>query len=816
MSVRYAQTYVDGVLPSFDKAYAYRLTEEQKDIKVGMRVLVPFGFSNRPRLAIVTEITSDEPVNSGRIKDVIRTTDTEVMFTEEMMKLAFWLKERTFCTIYEAFKTMLPAGINYKTTITYIICYDFDITKYDLDETETRVAKYMSKRYGKYIEAEKILKDLRLPADSKVLEKLCSMNILIKNLDRFKGVGDRLLKMVRLVETDRENIDFSDKQRVVYNLLKDSGALSVKEICYFTGYSQSVVGALVQRGFAEFYDKEFYRTPFEVNERDTSEINLSPKQQTVFEGLKDLLHENKSCASLLYGVTGSGKTQIFLKLIDETIKNNKSVIFMVPEISLTPQTVRIFKKRYGKRISIFHSGLSLGERVDEFKRVKKGESTIAIGTRSAIFAPLKNIGLIIMDEEHEHTYKSENTPKFHAREVAKFRCLENNALLLLASATPSVNSYAKAKNGVYKLFTLDERYGNAVLPEVIKVDLNTMPRFGETTAISERLAEELKTNYDNGHQSIILLNRRGYNSFVTCKKCQKPITCPNCSISMTYHSANGRLMCHYCGHAKNYNIVCNECGSDDLRFSGVGTQKIEEDLQNLLPGAKILRMDADTTMSKFAFEENFEKFAKGEYDVMIGTQMVAKGLDFENVTLVGIICADMQLFTDDFRSSERTFSLLTQVIGRSGRGNIKGKAIIQTFAPENEIIKFAEKQDYDSFFNFEIKLRKMMVYPPYCDLCVVNFAGGYEMDVIIASRYFLRIIKEKLASDFTSEQIIALGPVPSRIERINNKFRYRLILKCHNTKSFRKLITEVAEEYNVKCKKFSVSASIDINPETLI
>ena len=354
------------------------------------------------------------------------------------------------------------------------------------------------------------------------------------------------------------------------------------------------------------------------------------------------------------------------------------------------------------------------------------------------------------------------------------------------------------------------------MPEVIKVDLNEFSKFGERTLISQRLADELTDNFNNGRQSIILLNRRGYNTFVTCKKCGKVISCPNCSISMTYHSANGKLMCHYCGHSKDLKTVCDECGSEELRFNGVGTQKIEEELQKLLPDAKLLRMDADSTLTKFAYEENFEKFSNGEYDIMIGTQMVAKGLDFEKVTLVGIICADMQLFNDDYKSSERTFSLLTQVIGRSGRGDYKGKAVIQTFSPENEIIKFAEKQDYDSFFNFEIKLRKMMVYPPYCDLCVLGFSGEDEANVAIASRDFLQLLKEVTSSRFANEQLIVLGPVPLKVAKVSNKYRYRLILKCHNTKSLRSMISLLLEEFNEKFKKLEVSVYADINPETLI
>ncbi len=814
MSALYAQTSVDGVLPSFDKTYAYLLGEKDKNIKVGTRVLVPFGASNKPKMAIVTEVTDVRPDTKGKIKSVMRAVDNEPIITEEMLKLAFWLKDRTFCTVYEAVKAMLPAGINYKTTVSYSFDTEAQFDDCDLSEEELKIIEFFRSKKRGFTDKEKICKELKISQDSDAFKNLHSKNILFRNFDASRRIGDNMQKMIRLIQNDVD-IKLSKKQQQVFDLLCEVGTASVKEICYYTGVTSAVINALVVKGAAEFYEKEVYRTPFTADDVQKNNIVLSEKQEDVFVGLRSLLGENKSSAALLYGVTGSGKTQIFLKLIDETVKNNRSVILMVPEISLTPQTIRIFKKRYGKKIAVFHSGLSMGERADEYKRVLNKEATIAIGTRSAVFAPLENIGLIIMDEEQEHTYKSESNPRFHARDAAKFRCAENDALLLLASATPSVESFANAKNGRYKLFTLDERYGNAILPEVITVDLNEETKFGGKTVISSRLAEELENNYNNGHQSIILLNRRGFNTFVACKKCGKVVSCPNCSISMTYHSVNGKLMCHYCGHSAENNIICDACGSDEMRFNGVGTQKIEQELQFLLPNARILRMDADSTMSRFAYEKNFEKFGQGEYDIMVGTQMVAKGLDFENVTLVGIICADMQLYNDDFRSGERTFSLLTQVIGRSGRGNFAGKAVIQTFTPDNEIIRLAAKQDYDSFYNFEIKIRKMMVYPPYCDLCVVGFVGEKEANVVQASRAFLQFLKEKTSEEFRSEQIIVLGPVPLKVAKVSNKYRYRLILKCHNTKSFRNMISQMLCGFDEKSKKFDVTVYADINPETL-
>ena len=814
MSELYAETSVDGVLPSFDKTYAYAIKSDMDNIAIGSRVLVPFGNSNKPKMAVVTGITDIRP-DAKRIKKVMRVVDDEPIITPEMIKTAFWIKERTFSTVYEVVKAMLPAGINYKTVVSYSLNEECVVNVDSLDDEEKSIYNFFTEKKRGFVTKEKICKAVNASEDSDVFKKMYEKNILFRNFDASRRIGDNLQKMVRIASLNDE-IKLSQKQQSVVDLLSDVGTASVKEVCYFTGVTSAVINTLVSKGVCEFYDKEIYRMPFVAGDFCRNNIVLSEKQNKAYEGLRELLQEDESRAALLYGVTGSGKTQVFLKLIDDAVDSGKDVIVMVPEISLTPQTISLFKKRYGNKIAVFHSGLSMGERVDEYKRVKNKEATIAIGTRSAVFAPFENLGLVIMDEEQEHTYKSENNPRFHARDVAKFRCSQNNALLLLASATPSVETFANAQSGRYKLFTLDERYGKSVLPEVVTVNLNEEAKFGEKAVIGRYLAEELQRNYENGHQSIILLNRRGYNTFVACKKCGNVVTCPNCSISMTYHSMNGKLMCHYCGHSSAKEIICDACGSNEIRFNGVGTQRIEEELKFLLPDAKVLRMDADSTMSRFAYEKNFESFGKGEFDIMVGTQMVAKGLDFENVTLVGIICADMQLYNDDFRSSERTFSLLTQVIGRSGRGSFSGKAVIQTFTPDNEIIKFASNQDYDSFYDYEIKIRKMMVYPPYCDLCVVGFVGDNEIEVSGASKSFLKLLKDKTEDKYKNEQLIVLGPVPLKVAKVSNKYRYRLILKCHNTKSFRSMISEALYEFDEKYKRNNVTVYADINPETMI
>ncbi len=631
-------------------------------------------------------------------------------------------------------------------------------------------------------------------------------------------MGDLTVKTVRLTESGRNLLETSQKltkkQLEIFNLLTELDSASVKEICYFTGFTPSVVQALERKGLVEIFDNEIYRDPYadKPNEIVKEEIVLNDEQRKAYENLLEQYEKGEGSASLLFGVTGSGKTMVYLSLIDKMLEKRKSIIVMVPEIALTPQTLSLFMRRYGKDVAVFHSALSTGQRLDEWKRVKKGEVRIVVGTRSAIFAPLENIGLIIVDEEQEHTYKSEQTPRYSAKDVARFRCAYHKALLVFSSATPSIETYAKALKGQYTLNKLTQRYSSSTLPQVRIVDMLT-DALSESSNLSEELKQRLRFNLDNGRQSILLINRRGYNTFAECKACGHVLTCPSCSISMTYHHANGRLMCHYCGYSVPFTDTCPECSSHNVRYSGTGTQKIEDELSTVLPQAKILRMDADSTMGRYSHENKLKDFADGKYDILLGTQMVAKGLDFENVTLVGVISADQQLNNDDFRSQERTFDLLTQVVGRAGRGKYEGTAVIQTCNPENDVIRIAARQDYEAFFNGEIKTRKMLIYPPYCDICLVGFVGVNEAKVKTASQKFADALKSKLDGEYNTLKIIALGPMTARVSKISNKFRYRLILKCRNSKLFRQMMSELLKEAS---SNNDVSVYIDINPENII
>ena len=518
---------------------------------------------------------------------------------------------------------------------------------------------------------------------------------------------------------------------------------------------------------------------------------FSQEQQNAHDKILAQLFERKPAAFLLHGVTGSGKTSVFEKLIWDTVRLGRSAIMLIPEIGLTPQVLDRFRSLFGERVAVIHSGLSLGQRYDEYKRIKRGDADIVIGTRSAVFAPLSNIGLIIIDEEGERTYKSESSPRYYTHDVAKHRCAEHNAVLLLASATPSVESYYLAEKGVYRLLEMKKRYSSTLLPEVSIVDMNIERGDGNKTEFSRKLADEINLNLKNGEQTILLLNRRGYHTIISCCDCYQPVYCPNCSVPLTYHKKNGKLMCHYCGYASEPVKVCPNCGSERLKSMGFGTQRLEEELAVYFPSARILRMDADTAFSRYSYENSFNAFRRGEYDIMVGTQMIGKGLDFPNVTLVGVLSVDKALYAGDFRSYERTFSLITQVVGRGGRGRNPGRAVLQTFMPDHYVMNLAAQQDYKRFYDEEIAIRRAMIFPPLCDMCIFCFSGVSESAVSLAADAVLALMGSKLRELSPKTPVRVLGPVRGAYGRINGKFRYRIIMKCKNNAEIRGLISSV-------------------------
>lgn len=791
---------------SFDRVFDYTIPDDMQDsIQIGCRVLVPFGRASKQRQGVVVSLHNNK---NSKLKEINKLLDTTPVVTQEMLDTAKFMKEHYFCTYYDAVKAMLPAGINYKITTLYSAVKTEETAP--LNIYEQQIYDYLLKA-KEPVKEDKILADLGF-ADKSYIDSLLLKGLLRKSEEAFRKTGDAMLKMVAIMEdADVNSVSLTPKQQSVFEVLETAGAVSVKEICYYTGVTQSVIDSIVKKGLAYYYEDEIFRTP-KANVTETVEpLVLTDEQNNAYKEIYSKIKEDKPSVSLLYGITGSGKTSVFLKLIEKVLQDDLGIIVMVPEISLTPQFMNIFSSRFGKQVAVFHSGLSFGERLDEYKRVKNGDAKIAIGTRSAVFAPFEKIGLIIMDEEQESTYKSESTPRYHAREVAKFRIAKHNAVLLLSSATPSIESYFYAKQGRYNLSTLTNRYGGAVLPEVVIADMNVEAQEGNFSNFSSVLLENLHYNLDHNKQSILLLNRRGHNVYVSCTHCQEPVTCPNCSITMTYHSANKRIMCHYCGYSLPFTNECPTCNGKGLRLSGAGTQMAEEELEKIFPQARILRLDTDATMKKFSHERKLTAFAKGDYDILIGTQMVAKGLNFPNVTLVGVLNADQMLYADDYRSYERTFSLLTQVVGRSGRGKDKGMAVIQTFTPENNIISMSAQQDYEKFYNGEIAIRKAMLYPPYADICMIGFVSENQMKAVKASNDFLNMFINNARENYPNLPLRILGPSPASVLKVSNKYRYKLIIKCRNNSDFRKLLGDLLCDFDKISEFKDVTVYADMN-----
>jgi len=819
MIKKFAQVAVENTVYHFDKPFTYLLPKHFCSAAApGMRIMVPFGAGNRNRVAMILKI-SDEPQQEdlSKLKEASSILDKEPVLSAEQIDLSFWLKERYFCTLFEAVKLMIPAGMNYKLKNSYVLSEEFkNFDREAYTDIQWRLITLL-KGSARAVSLEKIGNEIGITEDSPDMQELLSGGAIQKVNIASAKIGDAVAKMVRPVS------DFSEKltvrQQTVYQTLLDVGVVSEKELLYYTGASSAVLKALSKKGAVEIFEYEVYRRPkaSEFSEEE-SEIKtvLSPDQKKVFENLKKEFCKDVGACALLYGVTGSGKTSVFMELINHAREFGFGVIVMVPEISLTAQTINIFTKVFGDTIAVFHSGLSLGERLDEWKRVKRGEAKIVIGTRSAVFAPVQNLGLIVMDEEQEHTYKSEAAPRYDAREVARWRCAKKKALCLLCSATPSVESAFAAQQKRFSFHQLHARFGTATIPNVELVDLNEDSQHEGEILIGRHLKNALIENYENRYQSIILLNRRGYHTFASCKSCKEVLSCPHCSISMTYHNANNRLMCHYCGYSVPFSVKCPTCKENTVDFRGVGTQRIEEELAYMVPGARILRIDTDSVSAKLSLERKLKAFSCGEYDIMIGTQMVAKGLDFENVTLVGVVSADQMLYNDDFRSNERTFDLLTQVVGRAGRGRYEGCAVIQTYMPENPYLLLAAEQDYFGFYKREITYRKAMLYPPFADIFVVGFVGAKESGVKTAADDFIRKLSLLAQNDYPQIPLRVLRAAPAVIAKISNKYRYRIILKCKNTKTFREMMHKMLVDFAKIREHQHITVYADSNPYTIL
>ena len=710
-------------------------------------------------------------------------------------------------------EVLVPFGRSKKLVEAYVVglkeISKFDIkdiadVKNNLTDKQIELAKWMSKRY--FCNVSDCIKLMQAPGSKRKNEN--------------SRIHDKTINCVFL-KIDIETLDFeiatgkikSEKQKKVLRFIKDNPGCTIPEIELFTGYTRGIVNTLVKNGYLEIVQTKIDRDPLEYKDIDkTAKLKLTQEQEIAYKRVAETIEQNKYEEFLIYGITGSGKTEVYLQLIEKALDMQKSAVVLVPEISLTPQMIDRFIARFGKdTIAVLHSKLSIGERYDEWNKIKKGKAKIIIGARSAIFAPTNNIGIIIIDEEHDSSYKSEMTPKYNAKEVAKRIAKEENIPLVLGSATPDINTYYKAKQGEISLLKLTKRANDSKLPIVKVIDLKQELANGNRTMLSMELYTQIEQNLKNKHQTILFLNRRGYSTFVMCRDCGYVVKCPNCDISLTYHKYQNKLKCHYCGHEENVVRVCPECHSEKIRYFGTGTQKLEQEINKMYPKATTIRMDIDTVSKKNSHEMILNKFKNDGIDILIGTQMVVKGHHFPNVTLVGVIAADSSLNIDDYRANERTFQILTQVAGRAGREKLEGKVIIQTYNPDSFSIEHAKKQDYDLFYNTEIMLRAQLKYPPFCDIIVIGFNSLIEEEIKSTSNFVYDYLKKEL----NQEQFKIFMPMPSPIEKIQNRFRWRIIVKGNMTDDANKIFNDVIQQIvNLNLK--STRISIDVNPNNMI
>ncbi len=806
---KYVEVAVSNTSYSFDIPFTYSVPLSLSDsVECGKRVIIPFGKGNQKRQGMILALKDSY---SGNTKPIISVMDSEPVLNAEMLEIVRWLKEYTFCTFFEAVRTILPTGMNIKIHETYELSEE--INEEILSTEEKNMVLFLKKASNRR-EFDSIVETSYDEGKKSVVKSLIDKGIIVETSEARQFVNDAYIKMIRLSVDyllQKKIFKFSPKQKTVVSLLEENGSASVKEICYICNVTPAVVRNLIKLGAVEEYQYEAFRKQEKLLTENLDDVVMTEAQTEVFNQIKT---DNSPKCFLLHGVTGSGKTLIFEKLIQSVVKSGRQALMLVPEIALTPQTVDSFRTYFGERVAVIHSGLSLSQRLSEYKRIKNNLVDIVIGTRSAVFAPLENIGIIIMDEEGENSYKSGRSPRYNTSDVAKFRCKYHNSILLFASATPSFESYYYARKGFYHLLTLNERYNKSSLPQVIIADMAKERENGNFTEFSDVLIEEINKNLENHEQTILLLNRRGYHTIMRCFDCHKVIECPNCNVPLTYHKVNGSMMCHYCGYSVKEVQRCPECASNRLVKMGFGTQKLEEELSRLFVDARILRMDADTNVSRYAYENNFRDFKNHEYDIMIGTQLVGKGLDFPDVTLVGVLSIDKALYNGSYESSERTFSLITQVVGRGGRGDKAGRAVLQTSMPDNYVIEYAANQDYQGFFNEEMAVRKAMVFPPVCDMCVLGFSSSFDEKADMASKAMIEIMSEKVRVQGVRFPLRTLGPVKCTYGKINGKYRYRIILKCRNSPEFRKFISEILIQAG-KDRRFSdVSVFADINGES--
>ncbi len=773
-----AKVAVQAATYAIDKAYDYLLPEGM-EAQVGCRVLVPFGRGNRLSEAVVLSLRQEVP--DKPLKPVRSLLDGEPILTERELRLVLWMTRRYFCTFYDALHTVLPAAVWYRYRETWTLVQP------PLEATRQQAAVCRLLEDGA-LTTDKLRQTLGDDVEP-LLRRMAKAGILRCEKEQRRKVQDKVVLFVRLAVSEEESLALagrSARRREAIRFLAQNGETAMHDLLYFTGVSRQTVNALEKLGALLYREQEEYRISQKQYAVKPVPLILNTQQQCVCDTLLAQIGAGEAGVTLLHGVTGSGKTAVYIRLAQELLKRGKSVMILVPEIALTPQMMARFTAYFGHEVALLHSGLRITERYDQYKRLRRGEAHIVLGTRSAVFAPMENLGLVIMDEEQEGSYQSENAPCYHARDIAKYRCALEGARLLLGSATPTVETFYHAQQGDYDLLELTERYNRHALPRVLIADLRQELRTGHSTVISRPLQEELEKNLAAGEQSILFLNRRGSSRQLLCPQCGYVPECPRCSVFLTYHSANDRLMCHYCGYSRRSTEQCPECGGT-LKHIGFGTQRVEEELHELFPGTEVLRMDADTVSA--GHEALLREFDQRRVPILLGTQMVAKGLDFPNVTLVGVLSADLSLYVDSYRAAERTFNLLTQVVGRAGRGEKAGRAVIQTYTPNNDVIQAAAAQDYDRFYRAEIALRKLRSDPPFADQFTVTVTGQEEMPV----RHAIELLRQGIDASAKKPPYAALGlqvigPAPAPVVKINGIYRYRLTVLGQNTAPVRELL----------------------------
>ena len=795
---------------AIDKPYSYWIPRDMT-LAPGQRVTVPFGRGNRRAEGVVLSVEEGSPEG---LKTVEAVLDENPLLSPLQLRLAAFLRERYFCTFYDACRAILPAGLWFDTRASYSL-------------TETREWKEKTIRKPGAVEILELLEQLGGSAKEQELEALGLTREALEEalkylagkkwisarqeyLRRGRDKTEKIATLAASAEEAREYALRSPKQRSVLEMLSNLGQVSVKELCYFTGATPAMVRRLEEKGYVNLTDRPVLRCREIVPTPLDGPLVLNQEQETCFEGLRQRMEGENPGVALLYGVTGSGKTSVYIRLIRECLEDGKSAMLLVPEIALTPQLLGLMAAHFGNQVAVLHSSLPAGERYDQWKRVRSGEAKLVVGTRSAVFAPCTP-GLIILDEEQEHSYKSENTPRYHAREVAIWRGAKEGALVLLGSATPSIETMYRAKTGVYGLYTLYRRFNGRPLPRVEIVDMRRELELGNDGSLSIPLRQAMVDTHEAEKQTILLLNRRGASRALVCVDYREAPECPRCSQRLTYHSANDRLMCHYCGFSEPAPRRCPKCGGP-LKPIGTGTQKVQQELSELFPEMQTLRMDADTVSAVNTHEKILDRFQQERIPVLIGTQMVAKGLNLPQVTLVGVLDADLSLYAGGYRAGETTFNMLTQVVGRAGRGDTPGRAVIQTLAPEHQVIRLAAEQDYEGFYNLEIQLRRVQSAPPFGDYAIVTFLGKEENNVIAAGAKFRDSIRAALEQpDYAAERCTVLGPAPCPVPKINYNYRYQLTLRCAMTKKLRSLLAWLLGKLSSDKELRGVSAFVDVN-----